>query len=104
MSYVNKRLAKRLKDPEFAAAWAETELEYQVARNIIKKRKALGLTQTELAKRINTKQSVISRIEAGNSNITLKTLGDIAKALDTDVIHLIALDESSSNEMAATVI
>lgn len=100
MSSFEKRLAKRLEDPKFAAAWKETELEYLVARNIIKQRKALGLTQNELAKRLNTKQSVISRIEAGNSNITLKTLGDIAKALDTDVSKLTSIDESSNNELA----
>lgn len=100
MSSFEERLAKRLEDPEFAAAWKETELEYLVARNIIKKRKALGLTQNELAKRIKTQQSVISRIEAGNSNITLKTLGDIAKALDTDVSKLTSIDESSNNELA----
>lgn len=74
MSSFEERLAKRLEEPEFAAAWKETELEYLVARNIIKQRKALGLTQNELAKRLKTKQSVISRIESGNSNITLKTV------------------------------
>lgn len=102
MSDFKKRLAKRLEDPEFAKAWEETELEYLLARNMIKRRKKLGMTQSELAKLLNTTQSVVSRIEAGNSNVTLKTLGDIAKALDTNVNNLIA-DESSNNELAAAL-
>jgi len=99
MSDFKKRLAKELENPEFAKAWEETEIEYLLARNMIKERKRLGISQDELAKRMQTKQSVISRIEAGNANVTLKTLRDIAKALDTDADRLIA-DESSSNELA----
>ena len=53
-------------------------------------------------KRIRTTQSVISRIEAGSSNITLRTLNHVAKALDTDVNHLISFNESSNNELAVT--
>lgn len=90
MGYVEKRLAKRLSDPDFAIAWKESELEYQVARNIINKRKELGLTQQELATRINKQQSVISRIESGDCNVTLKTLSEIALALKTNVSDITA--------------
>lgn len=40
----------------------------------IKIRKELGLTQTELAKRMGTKQENISRFESGTYNPTLKFL------------------------------
>lgn len=103
MSDFKKRLAKRLEDPGFAEAWKETELEYLLARNIIKRRKKLGMTQVELAKRLRTTQSAVSRIEAGNSNVTLKTLGDLAKALDTDVNNLITDESSSNNELVASL-
>lgn len=85
MSYVEKRLKKRLSDPAFKSAWEETELEYQIARNIINKRKSLGLTQQELAELTNKQQSVISRIESGDCNVTIKTLAEIATALGTSV-------------------
>lgn len=90
MGYVEKRVEKRLSDPAFEAAWKETELEYQIARNIISKRKALGLTQQDLAERTNKQQSVISRIESGDCNVTLKTLAEIATALGTSVSDITA--------------
>lgn len=37
MSYLNKRLEKRLKDPEFKKAWEESEKEYQKERTAILK-------------------------------------------------------------------
>ena len=45
-------------------------------------RKKKRFTQTELAKRIKTTQSVIARIEKGDQNLTTDTLNQIAKALN----------------------
>lgn len=39
-----------------------------------------GLTQSDLAKKMNVKREFISRIESGNQNITLATLLKIATA------------------------
>lgn len=47
----------------------------------IKIRKELGLTQTELAEIMGTKQENISRFESGTYNPTLKFLWKMAKAL-----------------------
>lgn len=93
MSYVNKRVAKRMSDPAFAKAWKESELEYNISRNIIKKRVERGWSQTELAERMATKQSVISRIESGDSNMTIKTLASVATALGIDVSELVEITE-----------
>lgn len=95
MSYVNKRLAKRMSDPAFAEAWKEFELEYNISRNIIKKRTENGWSQSELAKRMSTTQSVISRIESGDSNMTVKTLANVANALGTDVRTLVEITDES---------
>ncbi|MGE7023811.1 helix-turn-helix domain-containing protein [Solibacillus cecembensis] len=92
-------LKKRLEDSEFSEAWEETKLEYLLVRNILKRRKNLGKTQSKLAKRTRTAQSTISRINAGNSKVTLRMLGELAKALDTTVHYLIT-DESSNTELA----
>lgn len=93
MSYVNRRVAKRMSDPAFAQAWKESELEYNISRNIIKKRVERGWSQTELADRMATTQSVISRIESGDSNMTIKTLASVANALGIGVSELVEITE-----------
>ncbi|TDL95535.1 helix-turn-helix domain-containing protein [Macrococcus carouselicus] len=94
MSFLNDYLEENLKDPEFAKEWEDSELEYTLARNIINRRKNLHLTQREVAERMHTKQNVVSRIENGNINVTLKTLKAIAGALQTDVSSLVRNEES----------
>lgn len=93
MSYVNRRVAKRMSDPAFAQAWKESELEYNISRNIIKNRVERGWSQSELAKRMSTTQSVISRIESGDSNMTIKTLASVAAALGIEVSELVKIIE-----------
>lgn len=93
MSYLQKRLSKRMPDPEFRKAWMEEEVEYRIARNIIRYRKNRGLTQKEFASRLNTRQSVISRIEQGEQNLSIRTLKDIADVLGTDLESIISKEK-----------
>ncbi len=67
-----------MKDPEFARAWAETELEDQIKRMLIEARLEQGLTQKQLAEKTGIRQSNISRIESGSAVPTLQTLNAIA--------------------------
>ena len=85
MDDFEKHLEKSLKAPAFQAAWEESEPEYQAIRQLIALRIQQGLTQKSLARRAGTTQSVIARIEGGNQNISLRTLGRLAKALDANV-------------------
>jgi transcriptional regulator with XRE-family HTH domain len=55
-------------------------------------RKALGLTQLELARRIGIFGPALSRIERGKANPTLRTLTEIAQALGVPVFDLFADD------------
>ncbi|MFH0796284.1 MAG: helix-turn-helix transcriptional regulator [Candidatus Omnitrophota bacterium] len=48
-------------------------------------RKKMGLTQKELAERLNIAQQVISRLERGASNSSIKTLQRIARALGAEL-------------------
>jgi predicted transcriptional regulator len=73
-----------MKDPEYRRAHFEGEPALRVAIHVIRFRNEAGLTQEELAQRMNRKQSWISRVEAGMENLTLKTLGQLAYALDKD--------------------
>lgn len=72
-------IKEQMNDPEFAEAWAETELEDQIKRNLIQARIEAGLTQKELAEKSGIRQSNISRIENGTAIPTLQTLNAIAK-------------------------
>jgi ribosome-binding protein aMBF1 (putative translation factor) len=57
----------------FARVKREFNIEYEVAQEVAKARRAAGLTQQELATAMGTTQSVISRIERG-ANISIETL------------------------------
>lgn len=57
---------------------------------IQKKRISAGISQEELAMRIDADQAYVSRIEAGQMNVTLETAEQIASALNVDVSVLFA--------------
>ncbi len=46
-----------------------------------------GLTQSQLAKRVGTKQPSIARLESGKTAPSLSFLNEIAKALDTYLVE-----------------
>lgn len=75
-------LKEQLKDPEFKKAWDDIEIESSIAKEMIGKRIEKNISQRDLAKKINSTQAVISRIEGMNANPSINTLKRIAKALD----------------------
>ena len=77
-----KKLFKR---PGFKKAQEETRLEYEIARALIKARIEKGLTQAEVAKRMHTKQSVISRVENAKTMPSLAFLKRLATVLDASL-------------------
>lgn len=74
-----------LKNPEFRKALKETELEYQVARQLVLARINKKISQATLAKKMKTKQSVISRVESGNHLPSLSFLKRLAHAMGTTI-------------------
>ena len=66
----------------FDAAEAEEEARLQLAELVYAARTRAGLTQTELARRMGTQQSVISAVENGGQVPSVSTLWRIARALD----------------------
>jgi DNA-binding XRE family transcriptional regulator len=81
MGDIDELLEEELKDPEFAKAWEETELEYQIKSMLIAARIEKKMTQKELSEKSGVRQSNISRIEKGVCTPTLNTLRDLAKGL-----------------------
>ena len=59
----------------------ENEYLEELGQKVRRTRQIVGLTQDELAKRVRTNKSTISRLENGNQNLTTKTLLRIATAL-----------------------
>lgn len=69
----------------FDAAVEEEEARLHLAELVYTARTAAGLTQTVLAARVGTKQSVISAIENGAQVPTISMLRRIARAVDQDL-------------------
>jgi ribosome-binding protein aMBF1 (putative translation factor) len=76
-------LKEELKDPDFKAEFDRQQPEFAVINAIIEARRKKGVTQKELAQRIGTKQSVISRLESGRANPSISFLKKFAKALNS---------------------
>lgn len=76
-------LKKRLKNPTFKKAWEESEPEYLLAKQLIEKRLKEKLSQRALAKKLNTTQAVISRLETMQANPSLELLKRIAGVFGT---------------------
>ena len=74
-----------LKDKEIKKAYDELSPESELVQMIIEKRIKQNLTQSELAKKMGTKQSAISRLERGVCNPTLAFLRKTANALGAEV-------------------
>lgn len=53
----------------------------ELARLVIKHRGALGISQKELAARVGTSHSAISRLESGRHRTSVETLRRVAEAL-----------------------
>lgn len=75
---------KALSRPEVRGSFEEGLDWMRLAASIAALREQMGLTQIQLAKKLHTSQSVISRIENGD-NVELKTIRDVAKALNAKV-------------------
>jgi len=69
-----------LRDPEVRREYERLGPEYALIEHMIKKRIEKKMSQADLARKIGTKQSAISRVESGNGNPTLAFMQKIAEA------------------------
>jgi len=65
MSQVRDLHRKWMNEADYRGAYAEQEPEFDLARAMIEARSRAGLTQQQLAVRMDTTQSVIARWESG---------------------------------------
>lgn len=82
---------KMLADPAVRKAYDELAPEYEIARELIKARSRAGLTQSDVAKRMGTTQSVIARMESGSVLPSMSSLVRYAKVTGSrTVVKLVA--------------
>jgi len=82
MENLKKYIAQRKKrDKKFAEGYDQGYEQFKVGVILRQAREAAGLTQAELARRLKTKKTAISRIENHAEDIKLSTLKRVASAL-----------------------
>lgn len=66
---VNKRIKE---DKELEKEYMHAQAEYQFIKSIVEIRNSLGISQSEIAKKVGLTQQMVSRIETVDSSPTLK--------------------------------
>ena len=80
---VDEFIRKSLKDPKLKAEYDRLQPEFAVINALLAARRDRGITQDVLAKKMGTKQSVISRLESGRANPSVAFLQKLATALNS---------------------
>jgi HTH-type transcriptional regulator / antitoxin HipB len=81
--YVEKR---KKRDPGFADSYESGYKEFKIGVVLREARRKSGLTQEELARRVRTTKSAISRIENHAEDIKLSTIEKVANALGKKIV------------------
>ena len=81
MTKLSELKAEFLSDPNNRVAYEALAPQFDLARKLIAARVAAGLSQTEVAERMGTRQSEVSRIEGARQNISIAKLANYAKAV-----------------------
>jgi predicted transcriptional regulator len=80
--FLNNYLKEQLKNPKFKKEWERSEAAYQITRALIAARIEKKVSQRALAKKADTTQAVISRIENMSVSPSIGLLQKLAEALD----------------------
>ena len=70
----DEMVKKWMQDPEFVKECELLKPEFELLNAVLAARKEQNMTQAELAKRVGTQKSNISRLESGNYNPSLDFL------------------------------
>ena len=98
----NERSRRRSENPMFAAAYAKARTRignWMIQENaqtfgLAALRLKAGLSQSQLASRIGTQQSNVSRMEKGQTDVQLSTMRRIAQALGTTIEEVAGVMDS----------
>ena len=81
MKTMDQLKTQLLKNPQTRAEYDALAGEFETARELITARTQAGLTQSEVAQRMGTTQSVVARLESGKQAPSLRTVQRYASAL-----------------------
>ena len=76
---------ERRHEPVFPGFKAMARRRKELSEALVTRRRAVGLSQTEVAARMGTSQSAVARLEAGEADIRLSTLERYADAVGLDL-------------------
>lgn len=77
---------KALNDPEVRAGYDRADRAIRFGDAVREAREAAGISQAELARRMNTGQPTIARLELGGVDPKLSTIERINRALGTELV------------------
>ncbi len=87
---LDQALESSMGDSDFHVAMLAEELVHRVALRVRDFRKANGMSQRFLADQLGTKQPRVALIESGESNLTLRSLAELAYHLGRDPEDFVA--------------
>ncbi len=82
---INNLKNKELENPKVKEEYDKLETAFELIDTLLSMRKKSGLTQDEIAKKMGTQKSNISRLEKGSSNPSWKTLQNYANACGFEI-------------------
>lgn len=77
--------------PVFRAALDDAERLQEVLDKLVKLRKALGLTQSEVARRMGVRQPTVSGFETESSDPKLSSLQRYARAVEAEIQFVVSM-------------
>ncbi len=83
MTRISKLHKTWMNDAEYRDAYAAMDDEFALANALISARATADLTQEEVARRMNTTQATIARLESGRGKPSTRTLERYAEATGT---------------------
>jgi DNA-binding XRE family transcriptional regulator len=80
MMTLDELKSELIQDPNFKREYDALEEEFKLIEALVEMRQKAGLTQEEIAQKMSTQKSNISRLESGSGNPGWKTLQKYAHA------------------------
>ncbi len=85
MDDFHQHLNESLQNEDFKTAYEQKELRFKIIDILVSLRLQYKLTQGELAKKLGTTQTVISRIENGSVNVGIDFLQKLGNAFNKKI-------------------
>ena len=97
----DKYLDRQMEDPDFARRFLDADAEWNIALQIAELRKSSGLSQAQLAERLQSSQQQVSRLESpGYEGHSIRMLRRVVEALGAKIEVRIHPPSNSKSSVA----